>query len=63
MAENHEILVKKAVINQAKPKQSSCSSREPKAKSGRNKTKSQETPKKDFPFPSPRPPRRGPSSG
>ena len=63
VAENHEILVKKAVTNQAKPNPSSASSsRKPKAKSGKNKTKSQETPKKDFPFPSSRPPRRGPSS-
>ena len=63
VAENHEILVKKAVTNQAKPNPSSASSssRKPKAKSGKNKTKSQETPKKDFPFPSSRPPRRGPS--
>ena len=62
VAENHKILVKKAVTNQAKPNPSSSSSRKPKAKSGKNKTKSQETPKKDFPFHSPRPPRRGPSS-
>ena len=62
VAENHKILVKKAVTNQAKPNPSSSSSRKPKAKSGKNKTKSQETPKKDFPFPSPRPPRRRPSS-
>ena len=61
VAENHEILVKKAVSNQAKPNPSSSSSRKPKAKSGKNKTKPQETPKKDFPFPSPRPPRRKPS--
>ena len=61
VAENHEILAKKAVTNQAKPNLSS-SSRKPKAKSGKNKTKPQETPKKDFPFPSPRPPRRRPSS-
>ena len=63
VAENHEILVKKAVTNQAKPNPStaSSSSRKPKAKSGKNKTKSQETPKKDFPFPSSRPPCRGPS--
>ena len=62
MAEKHEILVKKAVTNQAKPNPSSSSSRKPRAKSGKNKTKSQEIPKKDFSFPSSRPPRRGPSS-
>ena len=62
VAENHKILVKKAVTNQAKPNPSSSSSRKPKAKSGKNKTKPQETPKKDFPFPSPRPPHRRPSS-
>ena len=45
VAENHEILVKKAVTNQAKPSpSSSSSSRKPRAKSGKNKTKSQETP-------------------
>ena len=62
VAENHEILVKKAVTNQAKSNPSASSSRKPKAKSGKNKPKPQETPKKDFPFPSPRPPRRRPSS-
>ena len=51
MTENHEILVKKAASNQAKPNPSSSSSRKPKAKFGKNKTKPQETPKKDFPFP------------
>ena len=62
MSENQEILIKKAVTNQAKPNPSSSSSRKPKAKSGKNKTKPQETPKKDFSFPHPRPPRKGPSS-
>ena len=62
VAKNHEILVKKAVTNQAKPNPSASSSRKPKAKSGKNKPKPQETPKKDFPFPFPRPPRRRPSS-
>ena len=62
VAENHEILVKKAVTNQAKPNQSAASSRKPKAKSGKNKPKPQETPKKDFPFPPPRPPRGRTSS-
>ena len=62
VTENHEILVKKAVTNQAKPNLSAASSRKPKAKSGKNKTKPQETPNKDFPFPSTRPSRRRPSS-
>ena len=43
VAENHKFLVKKTVTNQAKPNPSS-SSRKPKAKSGKNNTKSQETP-------------------
>ena len=60
VAENHETLEKKAIINQAKPNPSSSSSRKPKAKTGKNKTKSQETPKKDFSFLSSRPPHRGP---
>ena len=39
VAENHKILVKKAITNQAKPNPSSAScSRKPKAKSGKNKT-------------------------
>ena len=62
MSENQEILIKKVVTNQAKPNRSSSSSRKPKAKSGENKTKTQETHKKDFPFITTRPPRRGPSS-
>ena len=44
VAENHEILVKKAVNNLAKPNPSAPSSRKPKAKSGKNKPKPQETP-------------------
>ena len=51
VAENHQTLVKKAIINQAKPNPSSSSSRKPKAKSGKNNTKSQETPKRTFPSP------------
>ena len=63
MSENQEILIKKAVSNQAKPNLSSSSTRKRKARSsGKNKTKPQETPKKDFSFPTPRPPKRGPSS-
>ena len=62
MSENQEILIKKAVSNQAKPNPS-FSSRKRKARgSGKNKTKPQETPKKDFSLPTPRPPRRGPPS-
>ena len=60
VAEIHETLVKKAIINQAKPNPSSSSSRSHKAISGKNKTKSQETPKKDSSFFSSRLPRRGP---
>ena len=55
MSENQEILIKKAVSNQAKPNPSSSSSRKHIRGSGKNKTKPQETPKKDFSFPTPRP--------
>ena len=54
MTENQERLVKKAVNYQAKPNPPAVSSRKPKAKSGKNKPKTQETPKKDFPFVPPR---------
>ena len=57
VTENQERLVKKAVHYQAKPNPPAVSSRKPKAKSGKNKPKTQETPKKDFPFVPPRPPR------
>ena len=57
VTENQERLVKKAVNYQAKPNPPAVSSRKPKAKSGKNKPKTQETPKKDFPFVPPRPPR------
>ena len=57
MTENQERLVKKAVNYQAKPNPPAVSSRKPKAKSGKNKPKTQETPMKDFPFVPPRPPR------
>ena len=56
VTENQERLVKKAVNYQAKPNPPAVSSRKPKAKSGKNKPKTQETPKKDFPFVPPRPP-------
>ena len=61
-SENQEILIRNAVSNQAKPNPSSSSSKKPKAKFGKKKPKPQETPKKDFSFPAPRPPKRGISS-
>ena len=61
MAENQETLIRNAVSYQAKPNPSSSSSKKPKAKSGKKKSKPQETPKKDFSFPTPRPPKRGTS--
>ena len=60
-SENQEILIRNAVSNQAKPNPSSSSSKKPKAKSGKKKPKPRETPKKDFYFPAPRPPKRGTS--
>ena len=60
-SENQEILIKKAVSNQAKSIPLSSSSRKPKAKPGKKKTKPQETPKKEFSFHTPRPPRGGSS--
>ena len=63
MSENQEILIGNAVSYQAKPIPSSSSSRRRKPRaSGKNKTKPQETPKKDFSLPTPRPPKRGSSS-
>ena len=62
MAETQETLIRNAVSNQAKPNTSSSSSKKPKAKSGKKKSKPQETSKKDFSFPTPRPPKRGTSS-
>ena len=61
MAENQETLIRNAVSYNAKPNPSSSSSKKPKAKSGKKKSKPQETPKKDFSFPTPRPPKRGTS--
>ena len=60
MAENQETLITNAVSYQAKPNPSSSSSKKPKAKSGKKKTKPQETPKKDFAFTAPKPPKKGP---
>ena len=61
-SENQEILIRNAVSNQAKSNPSSSSSKKPKTKFGKKKPKPLETPKKDFSFPTPRPPKRGPSS-
>ena len=61
-SENQQILIKKAVSNQAKSIPLSSSSRKPKAKPGKKKTKPQETPKKEFSFHTPRPSRGGHSS-
>ena len=59
MSENQEILIRNAVSYQAKPNPSSSSSRRRKPRAtGKNKTKPQETPKKDFFFPTPRPPKK-----
>ena len=58
MTENQETLIRNAVSYSAKPIPSS-SSKKPKAKSGKKKSKLQETPKKDFSFPAPRPPKGG----
>ena len=61
MAENQETLKRNATLSyQAKPTLSS-SSKKPKAKLGKKKTKPQETPKKDFSFTAPRPPKKGPA--
>ena len=59
MTENQETLIRNAVSYSAKPNPSS--SKKPKAKSGKKKSKPQETPKKDFSFPAPRPPKGGTS--
>ena len=61
MAENQETLIRNAVSYQAKHNPSSSSSKKPKAKSGKKTSKPQENPKKDFCFPTPRPPKRGTS--
>ena len=61
MAENQETLIRNAVSYQVKPNPSS-SSKKSKTKSGKKKSKPRETPKKDFSFPTPRPPKRGTSS-
>ena len=58
MIENQVTLIRNAVSYQAKPNLSSSSSKKPKAKSGKKKTKPQETPKKDFSFSAPRPPKK-----
>ena len=60
MNENQETLIRNAVY-QAKPNPSSSSSKKSKSKSGKKKSKPQETPKKDFSFQAPRPPKSGTS--
>ena len=59
MAENQETLITNAVSYQSRSNPSSSSSKKPKAKFGKKKTKPQETPKKDFAFTTPRPPKKG----
>ena len=59
--ENQQLLIRNAVSIQGKPVPSS-STRKSKSKSGKKKPTSQETPKKDFTFPVPRTPKKGPSS-
>ena len=64
MAESQETLIRNAVSYQAKPNPSSSSSSSKRRKpngSGKKKTKPQETPKKDFSFATPRPPKKGSS--
>ena len=58
--ENQQLLIRNAV-NQVKPNQSS-STKMSKTKSGKKKSISQETPKKDFSFHAPRAPKKGQSS-
>ena len=64
MADNQETLISSAVSYQAKPNPSSSSSSKRRKPNGSSekKTKPQETPKKDFSFHTPRPPKRGPPS-
>ena len=57
--ENQQLLIRNAVSIQGKPVPSSSTR---KSKSGKKKPTSQETPKKDFTFPVPRTPKKGPSS-
>ena len=59
MAENQETLITNAVSYQSKSNPSSSSSKKPKAKFGKKKTKPQETPKKDFAFTVPILPKKG----
>ena len=62
MPENQELLIKNAVSYQVKPNLSSSSTKKTETKSGKKKSNSQETPKKDFNFPAPRAPKKGQSS-
>ena len=61
MNENQETLIRNTVSYNAKPHPSSSSTKKPKAKSGKKKSKPHETAKKDFSFPAPRPPKGGTS--
>ena len=58
---NQQLLIRNAVSIQGKPVPSS-STRKSKSKSGKKKSTSQETPRKNFTFPVPRTPKKGPSS-
>ena len=62
MAENQETLIRNAVSYQAKPNPSASSKKRKLSGASKRKTKPQETPRKDFSFPTPRPPKRGTSS-
>ena len=56
--ENQQLLIRNAAVSiQGKPV-SSSSTRKAKSKSGKKKSQAQETPKKDFTFPVPRPQRK-----
>ena len=59
--ENQQLLIRNAVSIQGKPVPSSSSTRKAKSKSGKKKSHAQETPKKDFTFPVPRPPKKSQS--
>ena len=60
--ENQQLLIRNVLSYQGKPDPSSFSTKKSKTKSGKKKSNSQETPKKDFTFPVPRAPKKGQSS-
>ena len=62
MAENQKTLIRNAVSYQAKPNPSASSKKRESFGASKRKNKPQETSKKDFSFPIPRPPKRGSSS-